>query len=392
MSSLLPPQLHWDIFCKIVDNFGDIGVCWRLVKQLRHEHGLMVRLWVDDLATAKKIIPHLNVNLKQQVVDEITIFKWPDADEAIEAGFTNVADVVIEAFACTLPAAYLSAMVQKKFKFNQQVTWVNLEYLSAEPWVADFHAQPSPQANGLTRHFYFPGFTESTGGLIRERSIFDENQNFANSKACEDTFWQSLNLRNSDHLKVSLFGYPHAPITDLLTAMAESNQPVDCYVPESSVLPRIAEFFGVKSLKVGENIQLKNFNLHVLPFLNQTDYDQLLAVCDINFVRGEDSLLRAIWAGKPFIWQPYFQDENTHIKKLNAFLTLFYAGFDMKLQVLQMYSAWTSEQLSAPVWQDYLNQLPSITDYTLRQSQKVAEQTDLAAKLVVFCNMTQQAT
>jgi hypothetical protein len=23
-------QLHWDIFCRVIDNFGDIGVCWRL--------------------------------------------------------------------------------------------------------------------------------------------------------------------------------------------------------------------------------------------------------------------------------------------------------------------------------------------------------------------------
>ncbi len=389
MSSLSTPKLHWDIFCKIVDNFGDIGVCWRLAKLLHDEHGLIVRLWIDDLATAKKIIPHLSADLKQQVIDEITIFKWPDADEATEADFTNTADVVIEAFACTLPADYLSAMVKKKTKFNQPITWVNLEYLSAEPWVADFHAQPSPQANGLTRHFYFPGFTESTGGLIREANIVDINQNITNDTACQKEFWQRLNLTNNHHLKVSLFGYPHAPITDLLTVMAESNQPIDCYVPESSILPKIADFFGVKSLKVGDNMQLKNLNLHVLPFLNQADYDQLLTVCDINFVRGEDSWLRAIWAGKPFIWQPYFQDENTHIKKLEAFLALFYANFDVKNQVLQMHTAWTSNQLSAAVWQDYLNQLSNIAGYTLQQSHQLAKQTDLAAKLVVFCNTTQ---
>lgn len=381
---------HWDIFCKIVDNFGDIGVCWRLAKQLQSEHGLIIRLWIDDLATAKKIIPHLNVDLKQQVIDEIIILKWPNAGEILEADFTSVADVVIEAFACELPTAYLNAMVQKKSEFNQPITWVNLEYLSAEAWVADFHAQPSPQANGLTRHFYFPGFTESTGGLIREANIFDKNQNLASSSDSQDAFWQGLNLTNNPDLKVSLFAYPNAPITDLLLAMAESSQPIDCYVPESSVLPKVADFFAVKSLKVGENLQLKNLNLHVLPFLNQADYDQLLTACDINFVRGEDSWLRAIWAGKPFIWQPYFQDENTHIKKMEAFLTLFYADFSVKNQVSQMYAAWASNQLPKLVWQDYLNHLSKISDYSLQQSQQLAKQKDLAAKLIIFCNTIQQ--
>lgn len=374
MSNLSAPKLHWDIFCKIVDNFGDIGVCWRLAKQLQSEHKLSIRLWIDDLHAAQKIIPALNVALSQQLIDEILILSWQ-----AEANFTDAADVVIEAFACELPAAYLAAMVQK------QSTWVNLEYLSAESWVADFHAQPSPQANGLTRHFYFPGFTESTGGLIREADIVNKNQILASDSYAQNAFWQSLNLTHCTHLKVSLFGYPHAPITDLLTAMAESNQPIDCYVPESSILSKIADFFGVKSLKAGENIQFKNLHVHVLPFLKQADYDQLLAACDINFVRGEDSWLRAIWAGKPFIWQPYFQDENTHIKKLEAFLTLFYADFDLKKPVLQMHAAWASEQLAAAVWQDYVDQLPNTAGYTLQQSQQLAKQTDLATQLVVFC-------
>ncbi len=160
MSRLSKPHLSWDIFCKIVDNFGDIGVCWRLAKQLHDEHGLTIRLWIDDLSVAQKIIPQLDIGLNQQVVDKITVLKWHAG-----ADFTKTADVVIEAFTCELPTAYVSAMTQKKSK------WINLEYLSAESWVADFHAKPSPQANGLTRYFYFPGFTDDTGGLIRESSF-----------------------------------------------------------------------------------------------------------------------------------------------------------------------------------------------------------------------------
>ncbi|MES2500116.1 MAG: elongation factor P maturation arginine rhamnosyltransferase EarP [Pseudomonadota bacterium] len=380
MSNLIKPAPDWDIFCKIVDNFGDIGVCWRLASQLQREHGLSVRLWVDDLNAAKKIIPRLDVSLNQQVIDAISIFKWPGFDKEGEADFADAADVVIEAFACELPVTYLHAMAQKKSK------WINLEYLSAESWVADFHAKPSPQANGLIRYFYFPGFSEATGGLIREAGIFNKNQQLNDADDCQHVFWKSDDLTNSHHLKVSLFCYPHAPIESLLMAMADSNQQISCYVPESSILPKIAEFFGLSSMHIGENYQLKNLNLHVLPFLNQADYDQLLSACDINFVRGEDSWLRAIWAGKPFIWQPYFQDENTHIKKLAAFLALYYADMDAKDVVLQMHNAWVAEQLSPKIWQSYLNQLPDIAGYILQQSQKLAQQTDLAAKLVIFCN------
>ncbi|WP_020168658.1 MULTISPECIES: elongation factor P maturation arginine rhamnosyltransferase EarP [Methylotenera] len=378
---MLKPKLHWDIFCKIVDNFGDIGVCWRLTKQLQSEHNLSIRLFIDDLQAAQKIIPNLNVNLNQQIIDGICVLSW-----GAETDFTDVADVVIEAFACKLPAEYLSAMARKKSESDQQTTWVNLEYLSAESWVADFHAKPSPQANGLTRHFYFPGFTENTGGLIRESHLFDENQKLVNSESCQNTFWQALNLTNNNHLKVSLFCYPHVPIESLLTVLAESNRPIECYVPTSSILPKVGSFFGLTSVSEGKTYQFKSLNLHVLPFLSQTDYDQLLTACDINFVRGEDSWVRAIWAGKPFIWQPYFQEENTHIQKLTAFLALFYANFDTKNVVSPMHNAWVNGQLTATIWQDYLNQLPEISADTLQQSQQLAKQTDLAAKLVIFCN------
>ena len=365
---------RWDIFCKIVDNFGDIGVCWRLARQLQSEHGLQIRLWIDDLDAAQNIISVLNIAKSSQVCDKITILKWPiaeklSADKEDEADFSKAAEVVIEAFACGLPSAYLAAMVQ------QQSKWINLEYLSAEPWVADFHAKPSPQINGLTRYFYFPGFTDATGGLIRERDILgshcDQGQN------------------DVEGLKISLFCYPRAPIQDLLTAMAESNQPISCYVPASSILPQIASFFGKETMDVGDDLSQKNLHVYALPFLSQTDYDELLRDCDINFVRGEDSWVRAIWAGKPFIWQPYFQDENTHIKKLNAFLDLFYVTSDTAQVVCETHSAWVLGQLSNEVWQSYMDNLSAINAFTCQQSNKLAKLDDLAAKLVIFCNKIQ---
>ena len=417
---------RWDIFCKIVDNFGDIGVCWRLARQLRLEHGLQIRLWIDDLEAAQKIIPSLNVAENSQICDDITILKWPNFENESEADFSQAADVVIEAFACGLPQTYLVAMIR------QQSKWVNLEYLSAESWLDDFHAKPSPQANGLIRHFYFPGFTQATGGLIRERDIFGRHSDESRNPASLTSLDSDFRRNDEGGLKISLFCYPNAPIKDLFTALQTNNHGTSVYVPASGILPQIADYFGVETIGVGDYFTQGNLQVHILPFLSQVDYDALLRDCDINFVRGEDSWLRAIWAGKPFIWQPYFQDENTHIKKLNAFLDLFYA--DIKIQtptqssfsppikslegrlqrksslavkskmdsrlhgndgvrediafspVANIHHAWLAGHMPMDVWQSYLDNLQALKPYTLQQSEQLAQQLDLTAKLVDFCN------
>lgn len=359
--------MRWDIFCKIVDNFGDIGVCWRLARQLEAEHSLQICLWIDDLHVARQLIPALDLTQEIQVIDHITIAAWR-ADTVFHAP----AKVVIEAFSCELPQAYLA-------KMQTDTVWVNLEYLSAEHWVENFHAGNSKR-NKLTRHFFFPGFTSSTGGLLRERDIVTNNQQ------TQVQFLQNLGLNDSSRLKVSLFCYPHAPIEQLLDAMANSNQPTDCYVPASSILPKVANYFRKKTVTANEALTHKNLHLHVLPFLSQADYDKLLATCDINFVRGEDSWIRAIWAGKPFIWQPYFQSEDTHIIKLDAFLALFYSGCDeaTKKSACEVHAAWVSDCISTMTWQHYLNNMTALKTFTLQQTHALATQQDLATKLVIF--------
>ncbi len=68
--------------------------------------------------------------------------------------------------------------------------------------------------------------------------------------------------------------------------------------------------------------------LHAIPFLAQDDYDRLLWACDVSFVRGEDSFVRAQWAARPFVWHIYPQAENAHRRKLDAFLDLYAASLD----------------------------------------------------------------
>jgi uncharacterized repeat protein (TIGR03837 family) len=408
---------HYDIFCKIVDNFGDIGVCWRLAKQLKHEHGIHVRLWIDDLNIARQLIPSLDSSQRTQLIDHITIAVW-DADTA----FNQSAEVAIEAFGCELPESYLQLM-------QPDTIWINLEYLSAESWVEGFHAKNSKRGN-LTRHFFFPGFTKATGGLLREHDIVKNNQKIASDEQLQSDFFRQLNLtpeasssallfrhkiniktvraerveaqesvhistgsmrtdswiNNAESIKISLFSYPHAPISELLSAMADSTQKINCYVPATSILPKIADFFGKETVAAGEHLHRNNLNLHVLPFLSQADYDRLLASCDINFVRGEDSWIRAIWAGKPFIWQPYWQTEDTHLTKLSAFLDVFYSGCEDTAQqaAFAMHKAWTSPQVTASTWQDYLGNIGTLKTFTAQQSSTLASQPDLATNLVIY--------
>jgi uncharacterized repeat protein (TIGR03837 family) len=367
---------RWDIFCRIVDNFGDIGVCWRLAKQLEHEHAINVRLWIDDLNIARQLIAALDTAQRVQRVDNITIAVW-DADTS----FDQAAEVVIEAFGCDLPESYLTLLQPDNI-------WINLEYLSAEPWVEGFHARNSKRGD-LTRHFFFPGFTRATGGLLREHDIVKNNQKIASSKQLQSDFFRQLNLSlngDSATLNISLFSYPHAPISDLLSAMADSSTKISCYVPTTSILPKVAAFFGKEFITAGDHLRHNNLNLHVLPFLSQADYDKLLASCDVNFVRGEDSWIRAIWAGKPFIWQPYLQTEDTHLLKLKAFLDVFYSGCEGAAQqaTIAMHNAWASQQITASTWQDYLSNINTLKTFTVQQTSALASQPDLATNLVIY--------
>ncbi len=192
-----------------------------------------MRLIVDDLSIASRIIPLLVPQLQIQQVEQITIQQWTENFADV-----SVADVVIEAFACELPQHYLHAMLEKK------PVWLNLEYLSAETWVNDFHAKSSPHPHyGLIKYFFFPGFNPHTGGLIREKSLIDQRNFFQQSETEKTAFWQSIGAE-PQALNISLFCYPHAPIALLLEAMAQSPYPVLCLAPQSGNMQKIANYFG----------------------------------------------------------------------------------------------------------------------------------------------------
>ncbi|MCB5206451.1 elongation factor P maturation arginine rhamnosyltransferase EarP [Methylovorus mays] len=363
---------RWDIFCRIIDNYGDIGVCWRLARQLAHEYSLDVRLWVDALPVAQRLLPALDTQRAEQVLDGVTIAHWSP-----EFQFDRIADVVIEAFACELPESYINAMAA------QPPVWINLEYLSAEAWVEEFHLQPSPHPRlALKKTFFFPGFTENTGGLLRERHLLDDRD----AAQADPSARLRMVPRSADALRVSLFAYPQASIPTLLTAMANGDRPVVCLIPESSLLAPVSQFFGADKLQPGDHYSHGSLSVHILPFLSQAEYDQLLWSCDLNFVRGEDSWIRAIWAARPFIWQPYFQSEDTHLVKLEAFLQCYLPPLerDAADAWATFHQQWAQRQLAAGSWPRLVQALPAIQQHARQQSQALAAQDDLAAKLVIF--------
>lgn len=331
-----------DIFCQIIDNFGDAGVSWRLARQLVVEHGWRVRLIIDDPALIRQFAP------EQTCVE---ILRWQGDCAGIKP-----ADVVIECFACTLPARYVEAMRQRA----RPPVWLNLEYLSAEDWVVGCHGLPSPQA-GLQKFFFFPGFVPGTGGLLCERD---------RAVPKPPTF--------DGALEISLFCYENPKLPALLEAWRDGRQPIRCHVCAGLPQPQVAAWLG-KAFSPGDSIQRGNLTLSALPFLTQRDYDALLDRCHLNFVRGEDSFVRAQWAERPFVWQAYPQTGHAHLAKLAAFLNL-YAD---ESAVRDFFFAWNGEGLLD--WPAFAARLPALAEKAPGWARKIAAHGDLATNLVKFC-------
>ncbi len=345
---------HCDIFCNVIDNYGDIGVCWRLARKLANEHGLAVRLWVDDLHSLTRLCHEADAALESQRCRGVEVRLWSKSFPDVEP-----AGLVIEAFACKLPQAYTEAMAAQQ---NKPV-WVNLEYLSAEDWVEGCHKLPSPHPSlPLVKYFFFPGFTKQTGGLLLECDLLARRDAFQNDAKQQQAFWQSTGIATptADTLKVSLFAYENAALAGLFDVWASGTQPVLCLVPEGRILPQVKRYFedvgrdiSRYASCVGINPDLQNYSrgnlqVRVLPFAEQERYDELLWACDVNFVRGEDSWVRAQWAGKPFIWQIYPQHDAVHLKKLDAFLMLYGKQLGLPaIKALQgLWQAWNSGDLN----------------------------------------------
>lgn len=331
------------LFCKVVDNYGDIGICWRLARQLAHEHGILVTLWVDDLRSFQRICPQVAIDREWQQIATVTVRHWRDQAGAFAPG--DVADIVIEFFACDIPPAYIAAMAER----TPHPAWLNLEGLSAEQWVEGCHTLPSSQPRSLTKYFYFPGFTSKTGGLLLESGLRQQRQAFQRDQAAAFLGQFGVTPAEMGFLKVSLFCYPQAPVSALFHAWQRCDTAILCLVPEGVVVDAVQEFLG-QAAKAGASATRGALTVRVLPFMPQPDYDKLLWACDLNFVRGEDSFVRAQWAGKPFVWHIYPQDKDLHQLKLNAFLQCYTAKTESLREFTLGWNATTTATNAAVDW------------------------------------------
>ena len=362
MSMPTSPALLWDVFCRVVDNFGDIGVCWRLARQLS-ARGQRVRLWVDDAAALRWMAPEGDPG--------VDVRPWLASTPLPPPG-----DVVVEAFGCDPAPEFVAAMAAAE----PPPVWINLEYLSAESYVERSHGLASPQMSGpgagLTKWFFYPGFTPATGGLLREPELVAEQAGF------DRAGWlaaQAIELHDGERL-VSLFCYPGAAVDRLVASLVADGMPTLLATAPGAATG--ATRAALAARPAGHDVRQ-----HALPWLAHDDFDRLLWSADLNFVRGEDSWIRAHWAGKPFVWQAYAQDDGAHAAKVESFLGRALRGADPA--GAQPLRAWTTAWNAAspataelPHWTP--ETLAAAGRTTLAWRAALLDSTDLVTRLLAF--------
>jgi hypothetical protein len=338
-----------DIFCRVIDNLGDAGVCLRLARRMAGGFGWSVRIFIDAPEVIAPLVPAALMG--------VTVQPWADAERAeIEP-----ADCVVEAFACELPAAYRARMSQRE----PASRWLNLEYFSCEDWVAGSHGLPSPQADGLAKHFWIPGFRAGSAGV----TVLPER---APDRAPRPA---------GAPLRALLFCYPYAPWAAWLAQAGQGSQAITLWVPAAG--------HGLHAASTGAVTVIHE------PLMDQAQFDARLADLDLAFVRGEDSVVQAIVSGVPFIWNIYVQADGAHEPKLAALLTWWCAGLhrDAAAVMQQVHQAWNSPQWPAvatdephaaglpSLWQRYLDVLPMLTEHARRVARRVRAEADLGTRL-----------
>ncbi len=334
----------------------------------------------DALAPLARIAPTNGIATDDQRVDAVRVRRLVEPMPPYEP-----ADVVVEAFAGGLPPGYVEAMAMR----TPPPRWFRLEYLALEPSLDTHHALPSPHPQlALARTFWFPGFSHRTGGLLRERGLLAARDAFASDPAAADAFLASLGVppRRPGELRVSMFCYPHAPLEALLDAWNRAATPVTCVVPHGVAEQSVMRF--LHRVRAGpDGASRARVRIAAIPWVEQDAYDRLLWSCDVNFVRGEDSFVRAQWAAKPFVWNAYPQAGDAHAAKIEAFVDRYVAGLQGAPATVAraLFSSWNALRGAPSVhvaWREYEGHLNALRTWSGRWARTLATLPELASALV----------
>jgi len=371
--------LRWDIFCRVVDNYGDVGVCWRLCADLA-VRGHSIRLWIDDPTALQWMAPLAY----QGGWPNVEVLNWAQSQDTAYVASLPASDVWLEGFGCEI-APELIAGCARSIRVSGQFgpenpIWINLEYLSAEGYVERVHGLPSPvmhgPAKGRTKHFFYPGFAKTTGGLLRESDLavriqgFEQPSQRAQWLTDHAIAWQGEQL-------ISLFCYEPPLLGKVLAQLSEGPQQTHLLVtPGRAAAATQAAMASMQGSSAAGALRVT-----YLPALTQREYDELLWCCDLNFVRGEDSWVRALWAGKPMVWQIYPQADAAHHDKLNAFLDLMPSA---PASYLQFQRAWNGIPSAPPDAVRMPERLESWAPPVLALRAALRQSDDLCTALIDF--------
>ncbi|ORF01394.1 hypothetical protein BGH95_07100 [Snodgrassella alvi] len=313
------------VFVRVIDNYGDAGVGWRLSCLLAEYLHMHVRLWIDDTDALNKLVPAPEKQAR------ITIEAW-QGDAMMQQQLSAAADpvLVIETFGCELPPQVLERMRQRR------PLWLNWEYLTAEDWAVGLHAMSSLQPNGLEKYFWFMGIDADSGGLLREPDYLAEREKFRQQPKLQQAFRQEygLPLQHTGQLWL-VFAYTSGQWAQWMAMWQQADTPVTLWLAGGQVIEslRAAKLIAPEELQQeGDICELGNVTLVRIPFVPQAAFDRLLWLADAAIVRGEDSFVRALWAGLPFFWHIYRQDDDVHLQKLHSFWFKAMQGWPAELR------------------------------------------------------------
>jgi uncharacterized repeat protein (TIGR03837 family) len=325
------------IACRSVDFFGDAAVCLRLAQGLV-ARGAQVRILADPRALAhlQSMAPACAWEPPQGFVATSALAYWAMDDLCRPDHVLPLqrADVLLEAFQVEIPQAIFNQLPQATLRYL-------VDYLALEEWTTDcqWMAAPDPVYPKKPRYWLAPSLRQDGPGVIQGQRPAGGGTGFqANRQALRRSMIKRCEQALSADRRSSRDQHEEDEAVFLVFAYCYPNTPLPAFAQSlSRALGQLREGGegAENQAQAGPSPSLVRAQ-RVLVFephhptdpdaglLSQHEFDQCMAVSDLALVRGEDSFGTALFYasqwGLPFVWQPYRQADDAHLKKLDAWL------------------------------------------------------------------------